>query len=167
MNSIINIPANPPHTVVNNQTFKHRDLYQFWQRSQGLWLSKLVKINVRFLKERELQIFRQNHSLEQPEFGVRIAWEYRMKAEVGQMLWCVDSAQPHLVFTNQGFIYKGITAQGPPTIHHYQVFGEHTLITLGNGMEESTSLKGDSCRLRELRSGGALVRRIWETRFEP
>ncbi len=143
-----------------DRPFKHCNLYQFWWRSQGLWLSKLAKVTLRFLDEQELQTFQPIHRLEQPEFGVRMAWEYQTKSEVGQMMWCVDAAHPSLVFANQG-----ITGDSPPAIYHYQMVDELTLVTTNGEIEERTALESDSCRLRELRTGGKLVKRLWENRF--
>jgi hypothetical protein len=143
-----------------NLPFKHSNLYQFWWRSQGLWLSKLAKVTLRFLDEQELQAFQPIHTLEAPEFGVRIAWEYQTKSDVGQMVWCVDTNQPNLVFTNQG-----IADNTPPAIYHYQMVGNLTLVITKDEIEERTTLDGDSRRLRELRTGGKLVKRLWENRF--
>ncbi len=143
-----------------DRSFKHCNLYQFWWRSQGLWLSKLAKVTLRFLDEQELQTFQQIHALEQPEFGVRMAWEYQTKSDVGQTVWCVDAAQSCLVFTNQG-----ITDNSPPAIYHYQMIGDRTLATTNGEIEERTALDGDSRRLRELRTGGNLVKHLWENRF--
>lgn len=143
-----------------NPSFRHSNLYQFWQRSQGIWLSKLVKVTLRLLNEQELQMFRKIHGLEQPEFGVKMAWEYQTKSAVGQMLWCVDADQPSLAFTNQG-----ITDDSLPTIYHYQMVGDYTLVTTKGEIEERTTLDGDSRRVRELRTEGKLVKRLWEIRF--
>ncbi len=145
-----------------NQSSNHDRLYQFWSRSQGLWLSKLTKVTLSFLSELELQAFRQIHSLAQPEFGVRMAWEYQIKEEKRQMSWCVDAAQPGLVFTN-----KSVTAHSLPAIYHYQMVGNHILVTASGELEERTVLEGDSQRLRELRCEGKLVRRHWENKFSP
>ena len=143
-----------------NSSFRHGDLYQFWLRSQGLWLSKLAKVTLRLLDERELQTFQHIHLLEQPEFGIRMAWEYQTKSEVGQMMWCVDAAQSSLVFANQG-----IADHSPPAIYRYRMKGDRTLITTNGEIEEFTALESDSCRLRELRTGGKLVKRLWENRY--
>jgi len=149
-----------PASLSITPLFTHNTLYQFWVRSQGLWLSKLAKVTLRFLDERELQTFSQHHALKQPAFGVKMAWEYQTKAEVGQMMWCVDAAQSSLVFANQG-----IEDNSPPAIYHYQMLDEHTLLTTTTGIQERTTLEGDSRRLRELRSGGKLVKRLWEHKF--
>jgi hypothetical protein len=141
-------------------SFKHCNLYQFWWRSQGLWLSKLVKVTLRFLDEQELQTIQQIHTLEQPEFGVRMAWEYQTKSEVGQMAWCVDTNQPSLVFTNHGIADNTL-----PAIYNYQMVGDLTLVTTNGEIEERTALDGNSRRLRELRTGGKLVKRLWENKF--
>lgn len=144
----------------DNRSFKHCNLYKFWWRSQGLWLSKLAKVTLRFLDEQELKTFRQIHSLEQPEFGVRMAWEYQTKSEIGQMVWGVDAAQPRLMFAD-----RGLVENSPPAIYHYQMLGDRTLVTTNGEVEEHTVLEGDSHRLRELRTGGKLVKRLWENRF--
>jgi hypothetical protein len=143
-----------------NRAFKHDRLYQFWWRSQGLWFSKLAKVTLRLLDERELQTFQHIHSLEHPEFGVRMAWEYQLNSEVGQMVWCVDAAQSSLVFTD-----GGITKNSSPAIYQYQMVDDLTLTTTNGEIEERTVLEGDNLRLRELRTEGKLVKRLWENRF--
>jgi hypothetical protein len=142
--------------------FEHCNLYQFWERSQGLWLSKLAKVTIRFLDESELQLFQQIHALEQPEFGIKMAWEYEIKADIGQMMWCVDAAHSSVVFAD-----RGITNRDPPTTYHYRMMADFTLITTNGEVEERTALDGDSRRLRELRADGKLVKRLWENRFSP
>jgi hypothetical protein len=139
---------------------QHDSLYQFWWRSQGLWLSKLAKVTLRLLDEGDLQTFRHHHSLKQPAFGVRMAWEYQTKAESGQMMWCVDATQPSLIYTD-----RGITDNSPPAIYYYQIIGDRTLVTTLDDIEERTALESDNCRLRELRTGGKLVKRLWENKF--
>jgi hypothetical protein len=52
-----------------------------------------------------------------------------------------------------------------PAIYRYQMIDDHTLITTLGEIEERTVLEGDSRRLRELRTGNKLVRRLWENRF--
>jgi hypothetical protein len=146
----------------SDRSFKHCNLYQFWWRSQGLWLSKLAKVTLRFLDDPELQTFQQIHALERPEFGVKMAWEYQAKADVGQMVWCVDAARSSVVFANQG-----MTDNTPPATYRYQMIGDFTLITTNGEVEERTALDGDSRRLRELRANGKLVKRLWENRFSP
>lgn len=145
-----------------NHSSKHDRLYQFWLRSQGLWLSKLTKVTLSFLGDLELQAFKHIHSLAHPEFGIRMAWEYQIKAETGQMSWCVDAAQPGLVFTS-----KRVTAHSLPAIYDYQMLGDHILVTATDQMEERTVLEGDHQRLRELRYQDKLVRRHWEHKFNP
>jgi hypothetical protein len=151
-NLLISSSINPP--------FRHSTLHQFWQRSQGIWLSKWVKVTLRLLDAQELQIFQQIHTLEHPEFGVKMAWEYQTKPEGGQMMWCVDAKQPSLVFTDHG-----ITDGSPPAIYQYQMVGDRTLVTTIDEIEERTDLEGDSRRLRELRTAGKLVKRLWEIKF--
>jgi hypothetical protein len=135
-------------------------LYQYWERSQGLWLSKLAKVTLRFLDKPELQSLQRIHALEQPEFGIRMAWEYQTKADVGQMMWIVDEAQPNLIFTNQG-----ITDESPPDIYQYRMIDDQTLVTTKEDVEERTALESDLLRIRELRTGGKLVKRLWENKF--
>jgi hypothetical protein len=144
----------------NNRAFKHDRLYQFWWRSQGLWFSKLAKMTLSLLDEREIQKFEYVDSLEQPEFGIQMAWEYQTNLAAGQMAWCVDAAQSNLIFTN-----RSITENCLPAIYRYQMIDDHTLITTLGEIEERTVLEGDSRRLRELRTGDKLVRRLWENRF--
>jgi hypothetical protein len=146
--------------TARDRPFNHDHLYQFWWRSQGLWLSKLAKVTLRWLDEPELQTLRQIHALEQPEFGVRMAWEYQTKSAIGQMMWCVDAHQPSLIFANQG-----LAAHSPPAIYQYQMMGDHTLITTNGEATERTAIESDSWRMRELRTGGKLVKRLWENRY--
>jgi hypothetical protein len=150
------------HCVGSAESFEHDRLYQFWSRSQGLWMSKLAKVTLCLLDERELQALSQIHVLEQPEFGIKLAWEYQLKAESGQMNWFVDAAQPGLVFTN-----KSVQADSLPAIYDYQMVDDHILVTATGELEERTVLEGDRQRLRELRCDGTLVRRHWERKFNP
>ena len=123
-----------------NQQFKHDSLYKFWTRSQGLWFSKLAKVTVRLLDEQELLAICQIHPLKQPEFGVKMSWEYQTQAKLaaaGQMLWCVDANQFGLVFTN-----KGIANDSQPGIYHYQILSNHILVTTDGNLEEITTLEG-------------------------
>jgi hypothetical protein len=144
----------------NHRSFKHDRLYQFWWRSQGLWVSKLAKMTICLLDKQEIQKFEYMDSLEQPEFGIKMAWEYQTKLEAGQMMWCVDAAQSSLIFTN-----RGITENNLPAIYRYRMIDDHTMITTLGEIEERTVLEGGSRRLRELRTGNKLVRRLWENRF--
>ncbi|PSB50258.1 hypothetical protein [Chamaesiphon polymorphus] len=150
------------HSVGSAESLEHDRLYQFWSRSQGLWMSKLAKVTLCLLDERELATLSQIHVLEQPEFGIKLAWEYQLKAESGQMNWFVDAAQPGLVFTN-----KSVWADSLPAIYDYQMVGDRMLITATGELEERTVLEGDCQRRRELRCDGALVRRHWEHKFNP
>jgi hypothetical protein len=138
----------------------HDRLYQYWERSQGLWFSKLAKVTLRFLDKPELQNLQRIHTLEQPEFGIRMAWEYQTKADVGQMRWIIDAAQPNLIFTSQG-----ITDESPPDIYQYRMIDDQTLVTTKEDVEERTALESDRLRIRELRTGGKLVKRLWENKF--
>jgi hypothetical protein len=144
------------------RSFEHDRLYRFWSQSQGLWMSKLAKVTLCLLDERELQASSQIHVLEQPEFGVKLAWEYQLKAESGQMNWFVDAAQAGLVFTN-----KSVQADSQPAIYEYQMVDDHILVTATGELEERTVLEGDRQRLRELRCDGNLIRRHWEHKFNP
>jgi hypothetical protein len=150
------------HRVGSAESFEHDLLYQFWSRSQGLWMSKLAKLTLCLLDEQELAALSQIHLLEQPEFGIKLAWEYQRKAESGQMTWFVDAAQPGLVFTN-----KSVQADSLPAIYDYQMVDDHILVTATGELEERTVLEGDRQRLRELRCDGTLVRRHWEHKFNP
>ncbi len=47
----------PPIYSSIDQPFTHDTLYQFWVRSEGLWLSKLAKVTLCSLVEQELQTF--------------------------------------------------------------------------------------------------------------
>jgi hypothetical protein len=53
--------ASRSHSVGSAESFEHDRLYQFWSRSQGLWMSKLAKVTLCLLDERELQAFSQIH----------------------------------------------------------------------------------------------------------
>jgi hypothetical protein len=150
------------HHVGSVESFEHDRLYRFWSQSQGLWISKLAKVTLCLLDERELPALSQIHVLEQPEFGIKLAWEYQLKAESGQMSWFVDAAQPGLVFTN-----KSVRADSSPAIYDYQMVGDRMLVTATGELEERTVLEGDRQRLRELRCDGTLVRRHWEHKFNP
>jgi hypothetical protein len=138
----------------------HDRLYHFWERSQGLWLSKLAKVTLRFLEEQELQSFPPIEGLSIPAFGIKMAWEYQTKPDSGQMLWCVDADQASLIFANQG-----IMANSFPISYQYQMLDSCALVTTNGDAEERTALEGNSRRVRELRTGGKLVKRIWENRF--
>jgi hypothetical protein len=140
--------------------FNHDGLYQFWSRSQGLWSSKLAKVSVRLLDEQELQTLQHIHSLERPDFGIRMAWEYQSKSDIGQMMWCVDAYQPNSIFADQS-----VAANTSPAVYGYHMIEGQTLITTNGQHEERTTLDGDSRRVRELRSGGRLVKRLWENKF--
>lgn len=41
--------------------FIYKNLYNFWSRSEGVWLSKLVKVRVSLLDEQELSLISQIH----------------------------------------------------------------------------------------------------------
>ncbi len=140
--------------------YSQASLHRFWGRSQGLWLSKLAKVSLRLLEEQELQGLQQIHSLEHPAFGIRMAWEYQMKPEVGQMMWCVDATQPHVIFADRNMADSTSLA-----VYRYEMVEDQTLITTNGENEERTVLEGDSRRVRELRASGRLVKRLWESRF--
>jgi hypothetical protein len=150
------------HRVGSAESSEHERLYRFWSRSQGLWMSKLAKVTLCLLDEGELATLSHIHVLEQPEFGIKLAWEYQLKAESGQMTWFVDAAQPGLVFTN-----KSVKEDSLPAIYNYQMMGDRMLVTATGELEERTLLEGDRQRIRELRCDGKLVRRHWEHKFNP
>jgi len=139
--------------------YQHYKLYDFWFRSEGIWFSKLVKVAVRFLDAQEVLIISQIHELEQPEFGIRMSWEYNTKAESGQMYWCVDANQKGRIFIDKSL------SDNNPQIAYYQLIDDNKLVTTVGKYEETFFLKGDSRRLRELRYDGKLVRRLWENKF--
>ncbi|MBD1808357.1 hypothetical protein H6F98_23295 [Microcoleus sp. FACHB-SPT15] len=139
--------------------FFHHDLYDFWFRSRGVWVSKLVKVTVGLLDEQELLAISQIHQLSEAEFGVKMAWNYVTKDESGQMSWCVDANQPNLVFTN-----KSLTGD-TPRILDYQMIGVNKLVIKFGKLEETFYLENDNKRLRELRQEGKLIRRLWEEKL--
>ena len=145
-----------------NRLFKHYHLYNFWSRSEGLWVSKLVKVTVRFLDEQELLVVSKIHALDNTEFGVRVSWEYSKKEESGHMSWCVDSHHLGLVFTD-----KSLLSDTPPQILNYQMIDENKLVITAGKYEETFLIHDDTRRLRELRYDGKLVRRLWENKFLP
>lgn len=138
----------------------HQQLYDFWLRSTGVWVSPLVIVNVRFLENQEIFSLAQIHNLEQVEFGVNMFWEYRKKTESGYMSWCVDACQPNLVFTN-----KGLTSNNP-CILSYQMLNPNKLIITVDKLEETFILANEGRRLRELRYDGKLMRRLWEQKVD-
>jgi hypothetical protein len=146
------------HPFTYRPRLRHACLYQFWWRSQGLWLSKLAKVTLRLLDTAELETVQ--HTLSYPSFGIQMAWEYQSKGGSGQMMWCVDAAQANLIFTD-----RGITAQSPPAVYEYRMVDASVLLTTNGEVEECTALQGDNTRLRELKQGGKLVKRIWESKF--
>jgi hypothetical protein len=44
----------------------------------------------------------QKHQMEEAEFGIRLSWEYSLRNESGQMIWCVTANHPDTLFTDQG-----------------------------------------------------------------
>lgn len=145
-----------------NQRFKHYSLYRFWLRSEGLWISKLVKITVRLLRKEELLALAHIHQLDKAEFGIKLSWEYNTKEELWHMSWCVDAARPGLVFTD-----KFLSNDSLPQLLNYQMIDDNTLVMTEGKYEEIFLLKGDNQRLRELRNEGKLLRRLWEYKFVP
>jgi hypothetical protein len=150
-----------PERMTVGQSFKHQELYDFWSRSEGLWHSKLVKVAIKILTPPDLLAITQLHLLEQPEFGIRMSWEYNTSSGSGQMLWCVDAKCPNLVFTD-----KGISPNTQPSMYHYQLLSSDILITIDGKAEETNVLEqNNNRRLRELRYDGKLIRRHWENKF--
>lgn len=135
-------------------SFKHQKLYDFWLRSAGLWLAKLVKVVIKMLTPPDLAIVTQLHQLEQAEFGIRMSWEYSLRNESGQMIWYVTADHPDTLFTNHG-----INPDRQPGIYHYQLLGDDILRTIDGKAEETNILeKSNQSRLRELRYDGKLIR---------
>jgi hypothetical protein len=141
--------------------FTHQDLYEFWYRSQSVWLCKLVKVTVSFLNEQELFELSQTHQLTQVEFGVKLSWEYHTKPGFGDMSWCVSANQPGLVFTN-----KGLASDSVPQIYQYRMADDNTLVMSVGKYEETIRLEGTRRRLREQRYDRKLIRRVWENKVE-
>ncbi len=139
--------------------FFHHDLYDFWFRSKGVWVSKLVKVTVGLLDEEELLAISQIHKLSEVEFGVKMDWNYVTKDESGQMSWCVDANQPNLVFTS-----KSLNSD-TPRILDYQMIEANKLVIKFGKLEETFYLENDNKRLRELRQEGKLLRRLWEEKL--
>lgn len=135
--------------------FIHTELYNFWFRSIGVWDSLLVTVIVTWLDEREILSIGKIHNLHQPEFGVRMSWEYKKKSESGHMSWCVDTERPNLVFTNKGL------KNDNPCVLNYQMLNANKLVITVGKLEETFVLEGER-RLRELRYDGKLLRRLWE-----
>lgn len=140
--------------------FIHKNLYNFWSRSEGVWLSKLVKVRVSLLDEQELSSISQIHLFTEAEFGVKMSWEYNLKEESGYMSWCVDSNHSGLVFTD-----KSLSKDSSPRIFDYQMVNDHKLVMTVGKYEETVVLDGDTRRLREQRYEGKLLRRLWENKF--
>ena len=135
----------------------HDNLYHFWFRSVGSWDSLLVKVAASWLSEQELLSLSQIHHLSQPEFGVKVSWEYKKKSEEGNMSWCVDANHPNLIFTN-----KTLKHNSPPSILNYQLPDANKLVITVDDLEETFMLASSTRRLRELRYQGKLLRRLWE-----
>jgi hypothetical protein len=135
----------------------HSQLYNFWSRSQGIWISQLVTVSVNWLDDQELAVISQIHCLSTPEFGVKMGWQYSKKSDSGNMCWCVDADQPQLVFTN-----KSLTDNSPPRIFDYRILAVNKLIITAGKYEETFLLESDNHRLRELRIEGKLIRRLKE-----
>jgi len=140
--------------------FIHKNLYNFWSRSEGVWLSKLVKVRVSLLDEQELSLISQIHLFTEAEFGVNMSCEYNLKEESGYMSWCVDSNHSGLVFTD-----KSLSKESLPRIFDYQMVNDHKLVMTVGKYEETVVLEGDTRRLREQRYEGKLLRRLWENKF--
>jgi len=145
-------PAKSPESI-------HDNLHQFWRRSEGIWFSKLVNVTVRLLPHTELLAISQKHLLEQPEFGVRMSWEYNTKQQSGQMFWCVDTAYPGLIFADRSML------ENIPQIFDYQMLSDRHLVITADKYSETFLLDSDRRRLRELRVEGKLIRRLWENKF--
>lgn len=132
----------------------HDNLYHFWSRSIGIWDSLLVKVTANWLSEQEL--LSCQHHLFQPEFGVKVSWEYQKKYESGNMSWCVDANHPNLIFANKTLKHNS------PSILNYQLPDANKLVITVDELEETFVLASNERRLRELRYQGKLLRRLWE-----
>jgi hypothetical protein len=141
--------------------FTHQVLYDFWCRSQSVWLCKLVKVTISFLNNQELSELSQTHQLKDVEFGVKLSWEYCTKQGSGYMSWCVNAHQPGLVFTN-----KGLSDDSPPQIYQYKMIDDNTLVMSVGKYEETIRLESANRRLREQRYDRKLIRRVWENKIE-
>ncbi len=151
----------PKHRDQTGSTFQHDTLQQFWLRSQGIWFSKLAKVVVKLLDSKELIPICQLHQLDQVEFGIRMSWEYYTQQGADQMLWCVSSQQPNLIFTDK------IPGEDRPQVLHYQMSNPNHLVMSVRAFEETIVLENDARRSRELRHAGKLARRLWEHKFNP
>ena len=140
----------------------HSQLYNFWLRSQGIWISQLVTVSVNWLNNEELAAISHIHCLSATEFGVKMSWQYSKKSDSGNMCWCVDADQPQLVFTN-----KSLTDNSLPRIFDYRMLAENKLIITAGKYEEMFLLESDNYRLRELRIEGKLIRRLKEQKVTP
>ena len=140
----------------------HSQLYNFWLRSQGIWISQLVTVSVNWLNDEELAAISHIHCLSATEFGVKMSWQYSKKSDSGNMCWCVDADQPQLVFTN-----KSLTDNSLPRIFDYRMLADNKLIITAGKYEEMFLLESDNYRLRELRIEGKLIRRLKEQKVTP
>ncbi len=148
-------------SLLAGHSCKHQKLYDFWFRSEGLWLSKLVKVSINFLSPPDLLSVTQLHQLQQPEFGIRMSWEHHTSEASGQMLWCVDGNHPNSIFTN-----KGINPNSQSSVYQYHLLSDDILITIDGKAEETNFLEPNNTRrLRELRYDGKLIRRHWEDKY--
>jgi hypothetical protein len=142
--------------------FTHDPLYDFWSRSQGMWFSKLVNLTMKLLDSPELLATNEIDTWPQPEFGIKLSWQYNTKPESGQMFWWVNSDLSGLIFTD-----RGIRNDLQPATYNYQMPSQSTLVTTVGKFEETNILDGSHRRLRELRFDGKLMRRHWEHKFQP
>jgi hypothetical protein len=135
----------------------HQQLYNFWLRSTGIWVSPLLTLHVDWLNEIEILAIAQIHHLERVEFGIKMSWEYCKKPDSDYMSWCVDAKHPHVVFTD-----KSISHNSPPSIFSYQLPIANRLVMSVGQYEETIVLESHNRRLREQRYEGKLMRRLWE-----
>ena len=139
----------------------HYQLYDYWLRSTGVWVSPLLMLNVDWLSESEILAIAQTHDLERVEFGIKMSWEYRKKPESGYMSWCVDTQHPNVVFTD-----KSLSRNSAPSIFNYQMQDADRLIMSVGKYEETIMLESCCRRLREQRYEGKLMRRLWEKKVD-
>jgi hypothetical protein len=139
----------------------HYQLYDYWLRSTGIWVSPLLTLNVDWLNESEISAIAQIHALERVEFGIKMSWEYRKKLDSDYMSWCVDTKHPNVVFTD-----KSISHNSAHSIFSYQMRDPNRLVMSVGKYEETIVLESYNKRLREHRYEGKLMRRLWETKVD-
>jgi hydroxypyruvate isomerase len=139
----------------------HQQLYDFWLRSTGVWISPLLTLNISWLNKSEILAIAKIHHLEQVEFGISMSWEYCKKPDSDYMSWCVDAKYPDVVFTD-----KSISHNSPPSIFNYQLRDANRLVMTVGKYEETIVLESYNRRWREQRYEGKLMRRLREEKAD-